>query len=292
MFRTQLLRPVPMLLTQRALHSGAEIAFEDRLRAVDYRTLEARTARMAGHLVAAGLRPGDRVVVCLGNRVESVETTIAVTRAGCVGIPVSPNLGDTELRWLIRQNRPAAVFATSLSEGLLHAHRPRAPLTVVVPEDGSTTSIPGWCAHFEDLASTEPTALPRDDYGIDDPAWILYSRRTGARPADVVATQRSSVWSVLSCFQRMFAGGGLHPLPVPLSFGYAHILCILGVIALGGSARLAGFLPDEVLDQAGGHDYTLLAGIHAPARVCLTAGLAGGPAELLRQAPLLNLLVP
>lgn len=290
MFRTQLLRPVPMLLTQRALQSGAAIAFEDRLRTVDYRTLEARTARMAGHLVAAGLRAGDCVVICLGNRVESVETTIAVTRAGCVGIPVSPNLGDDELHWLIEQNRPAALFVTSLSEGLLQAQR--APVTIVVPEDGSTTSIPGWCTHFEELASIEPTALPRDDYGIDDPAWILYAPSTRARPTSVVATQRSSVWSVLSCYQRMFAGGGQHLLPVPLSYSYGHILCILGVIALGGSARLAGFVPDEVLDQAGGPDYTLLAGIRPPARVCLTAGLAGGAAELLRQAPLLNLFVP
>ncbi|MEV5839839.1 class I adenylate-forming enzyme family protein [Nocardia sp. NPDC052112] len=290
MFRTRLLRPVPMLLTQRALQSGPAIAFEDRLRTVDYRTLEARTARMAGHLVAAGLRAGDCVVIYLGNRVESVETTIAVTRAGCVGIPVSPNLGDDVLHWLIQQNRPAALFTTSRSEGALQAQR--APVTVVLPEDGSTTSIPGWCLHFEELASTGPTALPRDDFGIDDPAWILYAPRPGAHPTGVVATQRSSVWPVLSCYQRMFAGGGLHLLPVPLSYSYAHILCILGVIALGGSARLAGFVPDEVLEQVGGPDYTLLAGVRPPGRVCLTAGLAGGPAELLRQAPLLNLLVP
>ncbi|WP_433762095.1 AMP-binding protein [Nocardia sp. CA-135398] len=290
MFRTRLLRPVPMLLTQRALQSGAAIAFEDRLRTVDYRTLEARTARMAGHLVAAGLRAGDCVVICLGNRVESIEATIAVTRAGCLGIPLSPNRGDDEFHWLIAQHRPSALFVTSLSEGPLRAQR--TPVTVVLPEDGSTTSIPGWCKRFEDLASTEPTVLPRDDYGIDDPAWILYAARTAARPTSVVATQRSSIWSVLSCYQRMFAGDGLHPLPVPLSYSYAHILCILGVLALGGSARLAGFVPDEVLDQAGGPDYTLLAGLRPPARICLTTGLTGGPAELLRQTPLLNLLVP
>ncbi|WP_062984458.1 AMP-binding protein [Nocardia anaemiae] len=279
-----------MLLTQRALQSGAAIAFEDRLRAVDYRTLEARTARIAGHFVAAGLRTGDCVVICLGNRVESVETTIAVNRAGCLGIPVSPNHGDDELHRLIEQHQPSALFVTSLSEGLLRAQR--APVTVVLPEDGSTTSIPGWCTRFEDLASTEPTALPRDDYGIDDPAWILYAAHTGARLTSLVATQRSSVWSVLSCYQRMFAGDGLHLLPVPLSYSYAHILCVLGVLALGGSARLAGFVPDEILDRAGGADYTLLAGVHPPARVCLTTGLTGGPAELLRRTPLLNLLVP
>ncbi|MFD0363648.1 AMP-binding protein [Nocardia sp. GCM10030253] len=294
MFRTELLRPVPALLTQRAVQSGDTVAFEDRLRAVDYRTLDARTARLAGHLVAAGLRPGDHVVSCLGNRVESIEATLAVTRAGGVGIPVSPNLDAGELRWLVEEHRPFAVFGTPVAAMEVRQSRwPQPPLLVVLPDDGATTApIPARCAYFEDLASTEPTALPRDDYGIDDPAWVLYAARTAARPTGVSATQRSAVWSVLACFERMFSGGGLHLLPVPLSYSYAHILCLLGVTALGGNARLAGFVPDEILYRAGGPDYTLIAGVDAPAKVCLTAGLAGGPAELLRQAPLFNLLVP
>ncbi|WP_067464487.1 AMP-binding protein [Nocardia amamiensis] len=270
MFRITLLRPVAALLTDRARRIGDRIAFQDRVRAVDYRALEVRTARIAGHLVDAGLRPGEPVVVWLDNRVEAVEATLAVTRAGGIAIPVRPTVADRQVCQLAVQHNAFAVFAAHDRHQVFRW----APTRVIAVAEDATTSTDDPPSRFDALVATNPLAPPRDDLGIDDPAWLLHG--TG-ESAPLLATQRSSVWSVLACFDRI---RGRRALPLALPYSYAHLMCILGVIALGGTARLATFSPDEILDAAGGRDYTLLTGIdpsversEPPAvRVCLATG--------------------
>lgn len=194
MLRTQLLLPLPQLLASRAAQMGDAIAFRDTQRSISFRALCERTARLAGHLGDAGLRPGEQVPIPPGNRVETVETILGVARASGIGMLGAP----AEL-----------------------PHRYRR------------------LANLEELARTPPRSPPRDDLGIDDPAWLV---RTGSNR--LIATQRSSLWSTVTCFDRLFSGTA-DPLPIPLPFGCAHLVCILGVLALGGTARLASHLDDD-----------------------------------------------
>jgi ansamitocin polyketide synthase A len=83
-----LIRPLPDLLAAHAVSRGDQVAFSDSRRAIGFAALERRTARLAGHLAHAGVRPGDRVVIFLANRVEAVECCLAVTRAAAVGVPL------------------------------------------------------------------------------------------------------------------------------------------------------------------------------------------------------------
>ena len=57
-------------------------------RGSDGATLERRTAAMAALLVARGVRPGDRVLWRAGSTLASVESLLAVLRAGAVLVPV------------------------------------------------------------------------------------------------------------------------------------------------------------------------------------------------------------
>ncbi|MEW2809112.1 AMP-binding protein [Streptomyces massasporeus] len=48
------------------------------------------TRALAGYLTRTGLDRGERVAIILGNRVETVESCLAVLRAGMVGVPLDP----------------------------------------------------------------------------------------------------------------------------------------------------------------------------------------------------------
>ncbi|GAA0939415.1 MULTISPECIES: AMP-binding protein [Streptomyces violaceusniger group] len=48
-----------------------------------------------------GLARGDRAAVLLGNRVEAVESLLAVTRASGVGVPLDPGGPEEELTRLL-----------------------------------------------------------------------------------------------------------------------------------------------------------------------------------------------
>ncbi|GAB2966864.1 class I adenylate-forming enzyme family protein [Saccharothrix stipae] len=66
-------------------------------------------ARVAGALVAAGVRPGDRVALVLDDGPDFVLTFLGAAHAGGVAVPVNPRLHADELRQVLRAARPVLV---------------------------------------------------------------------------------------------------------------------------------------------------------------------------------------
>ncbi|MEV5434281.1 AMP-binding protein [Streptomyces sp. NPDC052701] len=264
-FRADLVRPVHELLARHAADRPGQVAFRDARRSVTYADLDRRTARVAGHLVSLGLARGARAAICLPNRVETVESHLAVARAGAVGVPLDPQATDTELGRLL-QDCDARLVVTEAGQlprmRRVLAERPHT-VVVVVGDAEDAGELP----HYETLASTwslrDP---PRDDLGLDEPAWILYTAGADGRPRGVVRTQRTSLWATAACTAPLL---GLCPQdrvlwPVPLFHCAAQNLCVLGVTAVGATARLTdGPGAREVLRAAREEDATFLVGVPA-----------------------------
>ena len=68
--------------------SGARYSFAE---------MSERSARVANWLRARGVRPGDRVLLMLGNQVELWETALAAMKLRAVVIPATPLLGPADL---------------------------------------------------------------------------------------------------------------------------------------------------------------------------------------------------
>lgn len=321
----QLIRPLPELLKEHAERSPSRVAYADDARAVTYEELERRTARLAAYLARTGLRRGDRVAILLGNGVETVEVLLAVLRAGAVGVPLNPRSSEAETAHFL-QDSGASVLVTDPAH-LARPHRlgpasggPRILLTGTgpVPPNAPDGTVLLRSATDE---PDEPDGPPRDDLGLDEPAWMLYTSGTTHRPKGVVSTQRAALWSTAACYAPLF---GLSPQdrllwPLPLFHSFAHSLAVLGVTAVGASARIMPELlapgallaelrtPHRALDGP----YTMLAGVPATyhqlrssaaasdpsappgLRVCVVAGAPSGAAlrgsvEALLGAPLLD----
>ncbi|MFR9806000.1 AMP-binding protein [Pseudonocardia sp. RS010] len=78
---------------------------------VTWAELDRRSAALAGWFHARGLRPGDVVLLVMGNDVRFAEVVWACWRSGPVVAPVSPRLGPDELRPMVEDAAPAAVVA-------------------------------------------------------------------------------------------------------------------------------------------------------------------------------------
>ncbi|HEY1970365.1 MAG TPA: AMP-binding protein, partial [Pseudonocardia sp.] len=63
---------IPQALADIADRHGDRIALVDGARRVDYRSLKQTVDQVAGGLIANGVRPGDRVTLWMGNRIEWV----------------------------------------------------------------------------------------------------------------------------------------------------------------------------------------------------------------------------
>ncbi|MER7187840.1 AMP-binding protein, partial [Streptomyces hyaluromycini] len=264
MLRTELIRPLPEILTEHAERFGRKTAFADGRRQVTYAELESRTRRLAGHLAGLSVHPGDRVAIHLGNRVETVESYLAVTRADAIGVPLNPHSSDEELAFFLADSGARVIItdpahAAQVIRVLGGADHPRLVVT-------GGERPPAGAVSFETMATTEPATAARDGLGLDDVAWMLYTSGTTGKPKGVLSTQRNCLWSVAACYAPVT---DLTPedrvlWPLPLFHSLSHIACVLTVTAVGATARITdGYSADEVLAALREESPTVLAGVPA-----------------------------
>ncbi|MFF0572505.1 SDR family NAD(P)-dependent oxidoreductase [Streptosporangium saharense] len=262
MLRTELIRPLPELLRSQAESHHDKVAFRDGRRAVGYADLDRRTARLGGHLAALGLGRGERVVIYLDAGVEVVESYLAVVRAAGVGVPVNPYSSDEELAYLLDDSGATAIVTDTRHLDQVLRLRAERPGLLVIASGAAVQDLPS----FETLAVTEPSLPPRDDLGLDETAFMLYTSGSTGAPKGVLSTQGSCLWSVAACYAPLLglSEDDLVLWPLPLFHSLAHILCVLGVTATGATAHvMPGFAAEEVLGELRGAPYTFLAGVPA-----------------------------
>ncbi|RAJ56458.1 rifamycin polyketide synthase module 1/2/3, partial [Streptomyces sp. Amel2xB2] len=292
MFRIELIRPLPELLRDHARLRGDKPAFRDRRRTLTYGELEERTGRFAGHLAGLRLQPGDRALIYLGNCVETIESYLAIIRAAGVAVPLNPHSADAELAYVLDDSGARVVVTDPAHLDQVRSMLPERPhLRVVVtggdplPWDAGQNVV----SHQDLLASPAP-APARDDQALDDSAWMLYTSGTTGKPKGVLSSQRSCLWSVAACYSPIV---GLseddHVLwPLPLHHSLAHVLCVIGVTAVGATARiLDGFSPGEVLEAMREEPFTFLTGVPAMYHRLVAAAREDGgdvPAGSLQRA--------
>ncbi|WP_439657959.1 alpha/beta fold hydrolase [Lentzea sp. HUAS TT2] len=285
------MKPISELLMDNARERGSSDAYGDDRRTVTWSALAERTGRLAAGL---GVERGARVAVLLDDGVDLVEAVLAVARAAAVCVLLSPHTTETELRQLLTDCEPSLVITDPRQVPKLPAS-----LRVVVTGDG-----------FEALA-TSGQGSPRDDLGLDEPAWMLYTSGTTGAPKGAVSTQRAGLWSPLTCYGPVLGMTAEDRLlwPLPMSHSWAHTMCLLAVLTLGAQARICGRVEPTVLKRLiSEYEPTVLTGVPTTYRMlletspdpvpslrfCLTAGAPSNP-KLLADvgaalgAPLLDL---
>ncbi|MEV7091762.1 type I polyketide synthase [Amycolatopsis sp. NPDC051045] len=255
--RTDLIKPLHVALLENATRFAGKPAFADDHRSVTYGDLEARTRRLAGHLAGLGVRHGDRVAICLGNRVSTVESYFAVLRAGGVGVPLNPGSATAELEYPLTDSG-ATVVITDAAQAARLRLAPHVKLLVTGDD------VPAGAQSFDELAVSEPAEPAPDDLELDEPAWMFYTSGTTGRPKGVVSTQRNCLWSVASCYVPI---PGLTDQdrvlwPLPLFHSLSHIACVLSATVVGATVRIMdGSSADDVMRLIRAEDSTFLAGV-------------------------------
>ncbi len=199
---------------------------------LSYRELEARTARIAGGLVRAGITPGERLALLMGNRFAFVEALLACQRIGVVTVPLNPRQPAPEIAYALTQCGAAAlVFDAELAGNL-----PDPAETPSVRRRWSAYGpVPGLDAgRYEELAE----APPADAVAVEEeaPAVLLYTSGTTGRPKGAMLTHLNIVHSALHLAHSMeFRAGDRSLLAVPASHVTGLIANIATALIRGGA---------------------------------------------------------
>jgi long-chain acyl-CoA synthetase len=222
--------------------------------------LAERVRRVAGGLLEAGLRPGERVVVCMANCPEVGITYSAVWRAGGVATPVLFLLSEDELRHVLSDSGAALVVTTP--EFLPKVTAASAGLAgvrgiVVVgepgPADPAGSAGPPLLPFAELETAPEGALVDSDPSGM---AALLYTGGTTGRSKGVMISHdalSAAAWALTEMSYDEALRTSL--LPLPLSHVYGLMVSVAGLHAPdpGTAVLMRWFDPVTWLELAQQH---------------------------------------
>jgi acyl-coenzyme A synthetase/AMP-(fatty) acid ligase len=148
----------------------------DPLEAWTFAEIDRAVRNLAAGLQKKGLQRGDRVGIRLGNSSHSALMFFAAMAGGFIALPLSDQLTASELTALLADSGAAAL---ATAEALPESAPSRTILTI------SPRDVAAMIARNsnEDYAHTAP----------DDPAFLIYTSGTTARPKGVLHAHRSAI---------------------------------------------------------------------------------------------------
>ena len=213
---------------------------------ISRRELASAGAEVAGRLYAAGLRRGDRVLLCAPSGVALVAAHTACLRMGLVVVPLNAALRRREVAHVVTDASPrgAIVDDPEMHSWVLDA----APGAVV-------------CTSAVDLPDGTVPSL--DELSGDEPAILGYTSGTTGAPKGAVLTH-SNLVAGAEALRRAWSWSENDRLVLALPLFHMHGLGVglHGTLHSGASAVLQpSFDPETVLDAIRDHEATLFFGV-------------------------------
>jgi crotonobetaine/carnitine-CoA ligase len=149
----------------------------------------ARASTRAAHLLLSrGVCRGDRVGIVAGNSDAHVLLLFACARIGAIMVPVNPEYGLAEARYVLEHAGVAAVLcSTGTIDVVTQACAAIAPQPWFALTDGARPDAP----RFADLMEAAPAPALPAAVNADDTFVIIYTSGTTGFPKGVMHSQRS-----------------------------------------------------------------------------------------------------
>ncbi|MFF0779271.1 acyl-CoA ligase (AMP-forming), exosortase A system-associated [Streptomyces sp. NPDC003720] len=238
------------------------LTFQDTT--IDYAELGRRVSRAAAGLRRLGLRRGDRVVVCMEKRIETVVALLAVSASGCVFVPVNPAYKAPQIGHIVDDCAATAVITTAERRPTVCSAVEAAKSVEHVVVVGETPAAPG--GHWRTTGWDELTGPGADEPAarvIDtDLAAILYTSGSTGSPKGVVLSHRNLIAGAESV--ATYLGNTADDVilaALPLSFD-AGLSQVTTALYAGAHVVLANYLlPVELVRLCARHRVTGLTGV-------------------------------
>jgi len=224
-----------------------------------YRSSYERAGRIAGAIAAAGIAPGARIMLLMGNSREIVELYIACSLAGVICVPVNVLTTARELIDTAADCTPAAAFIQHPFLDRVTPEFLRHDLRLKVVTQGAAAD---WQSYDALLQAHSPLAkaVSADP---EEPSVMIYSSGTTGRPKGILLRQRGVTENVhiTNLVLRYQADDvALSMLPLFSSFGF----CFDFMMPAAAGARtviLPKFDPLAAMEKIERHRVTVLAGV-------------------------------
>ncbi|MFF1423125.1 AMP-dependent synthetase/ligase [Streptomyces sp. NPDC058280] len=213
-------------------------------------------------LIAAGIRPGDRVALMSRTRFEWVQLDFAIWSAGAVTVPVYETSSAEQVQWILGDSGAVAVIVESEEHAAsVESVRPGLPglRDIWQIDKGGVEQLTSAGAEITDAVVDERAATAR----ADDPATIVYTSGTTGRPKGCVLTHRSFFAECGNAVERLKPLFRTGECSVLLFLPAAHVFGRLVEVAAVMAPIKLGCLPDikNLTEELASFRPTLILGV-------------------------------
>ncbi|MFJ5092625.1 amino acid adenylation domain-containing protein [Streptomyces sp. NPDC088674] len=229
-------RTLPDMFDEQVRAHPDEIAVEHRGERVSYRELDARSNRLARHLIAAGAGPEDLVAVSTRRGVGWVTAMLAVLKSGAGYLPVDPAYPSARKRFILDDSAPRFALVDD------PADLPGSGAVVGVPADIDLSMF------SDGPIADEERRLP---LRTANACYMIYTSGSTGVPKGVLLAHTGI--SRLALRHRDFVpDGGGHRVLQLASIGFdGSVWEVVMALLLGGTLVVGE--PEELLTAAPGH---------------------------------------
>lgn len=234
------------LVAEMADQDGAREVLVDDQRRLTYQQLRAEADQVACGMRAAGICPGDRVAILMGNRAEWVVCAIAASTLGATVVAVNTWWTPREIEYALDHSEArllvcATQYIRRNYADDIESMRQQGKLAALVAIVGVGSGLPGSWIAWDDLHGTHgnPADAPQRESAPEDVAFILYTSGSTSQPKGVQLlqgdlidntwhigerqnmTRDDRLWLAVSLF---WGFGCTNALPAALSHGACVVL--------------------------------------------------------------------
>ncbi|GGT22732.1 hypothetical protein GCM10014713_14420 [Streptomyces purpureus] len=213
-------------------------------------------------LIAAGVKPGDRVALMSRTRYEWIQLDFAIWSAGGVTVPVYETSSPEQVQWILGDSGAVAVIVESDAHtAAVEAVRGALPelRSVWQIEKGAVEELTAAGADVPDETVDERSGVAK----ADDPATIVYTSGTTGRPKGCVLTHRAFFAECGNLVERLKPLFRTGESSVLLFLPAAHVFGRMVALAPAMAPIKLGCVPDikNLTDELASFRPTLILGV-------------------------------
>src|SRR5690606_33502369 len=138
---------------------------------------DARANQLAHHLRKLGVRPDDRVALCIDRGFAMIVGVLAVLKAGGAYVPMDPNYPPERIDYMLRDSAPKAVLTQAASAALF--------ADAGVPVLDIAAASPAWAGESRARPDRASVGL-----GARNLAYVIYTSGSTGKPKGVAVEHR------------------------------------------------------------------------------------------------------
>ncbi|MEN4957725.1 syringomycin E biosynthesis non-ribosomal peptide synthetase SyrE, partial [Pseudomonas syringae] len=182
-------RTIHQLFEERVQAQPDAIAVAFGAQRLSYAELNRQANRVAHHLISLGIKPDDRVAICVERGVEMLIGVLGVLKAGAAYVPLDPAYPAERLAYMIEDSTPSALLA----QRDVQAHLPTLDLPLVLLDEDQRTTL--------SERGDNPVV---ETLGAHNLAYVIYTSGSTGVPKGVMVEHRG-LFAVSAAWEQLYA---------------------------------------------------------------------------------------